>query len=95
MIDPILGRVFPYSALGALLGIAFFSALDWNVRLYVDDGGGWSALFVHLMRLLVIGAAFTLCARRGALPLLSSLAGFQMMRTAAVNKHRIAIGRNA
>ena len=73
MIDLILVRVLPYSVLGALLGVAYFSALGWNVRLYVDYGAGWSAMFVHLMRLLVIGAAFTLCARQGALPLLSSL----------------------
>jgi F1F0 ATPase subunit 2 len=95
MIDLILVRVLLYSALGALLGAACFSALGWNVRLYVDHGAGWSAMFVHLIRLLVIGAAFTLCARRGALPLLSNLIGFQMIRTAAVNKQRLAIGRNA
>ena len=95
MIDPILGRVLPYGALGALLGIAFFSALDWNVRLYVDDGAGWSALLVHLMRLLVVGAAFTLCARRGALPLLSSMAGFQIMRVAAVDQKRCALEKRS
>lgn len=95
MIDLMLGHVLPFGALGALFGTAFFCALDWNVRLYIHDGaGGWSALFVHLVRLLAIGAAFALCARQGALPMLSCLAGFQMIRSAAVKRHRIAIGRN-
>ena len=55
----------------------------------------WSALLAHLMRLVVIGAAFTLCARQGALPLLSSLAGFQIVRTVAVNQQRRALERNS
>ena len=42
------------------------------------------ALLVHLLRLLLIGAAFTLCARQGASALLSSVAGFQIMRTVAI-----------
>ncbi len=93
MIDLILVRVLPYAALGALLAVAYFSALGWNVRLYVDYGAGWSALLVHIMRLLLIGAAFTLCARLGAFPLLSSVVGFQMMRMAAVNRERRVLER--
>jgi F1F0 ATPase subunit 2 len=95
MIDVILARVLPYSALGALLAVAYFSALGWNVRFYVDYGAGWSAVLIHSMRLLTIGAAFTFCARRGALPLLSSVAGFQLMRTAAVNQQRRALERKS
>jgi F1F0 ATPase subunit 2 len=95
MIDLILVRVLPYSVLGALLAVAYFSALGWNVRLYVDDGAGWSAVLIHSLRLLVIGAVFTLCARRGAFPLLSSVVGFQMMRAAAVNQQRRALERKS
>ncbi|MFZ0887054.1 MAG: ATP synthase subunit I [Candidatus Binataceae bacterium] len=94
MMGPIVLRGLPYCALGVLLGIAYFAALGWNVRLYVGAGSGWSALLVHLLRLLVAGAAFTLCARQGAFPLLSSMAGFQMMRTAAVNQQSRALERN-
>ena len=86
MIDLILVRVLPYAALGALLAAAYFSALGWNVRLYVDYGAGWTALLVHVTRLLMIAAAFTLCARLGTFPLLSSVVGFQMMRMVAVNR---------
>lgn len=94
MIDLIFLRVLPYCALGALLGAAYFSALGWNVRLYVRGGAGGSALLVHLLRLLVIVALFTLCARQGASSLLSSVAGFELMRNVAVNRQRLALGRN-
>jgi F1F0 ATPase subunit 2 len=94
MIDLTLGRVLPYSVLGALLAVAYFSALGWNVRLYVDCGSGWIAVLIHSLRLLATGAAFTLCAHQGALPLLSSVVGFQMMRTAAVSQQRRALERN-
>lgn len=95
MIHLILVRDLPYGVLGALLAVVYFSALGWNVHLYVDNGAGWSALLVHLARLLAIGAAFTLCARQGALPLLSSVVGFQLMRTAAVNQQRRALERES
>ena len=92
MIDPAVVRILLYGALGALLGIAFFAALDWNVLLYVEPGAGWKAPLVHIARLLLAGAIFTLAARGGAMPLLATLAGFQMIRIAAVNRHRTATG---
>jgi len=91
MTDLVLVRVLPYSVLGALLAVAYFSALGWNVRLYLSDRAAWSAILIHSLRLLAIGAAFTLCARQGALPLLSSLVGFQMMRTLAVDRQTRAL----
>ena len=95
MMDLIFLRVLPYCALGALLGAAYFSALGWNVRLYVGGGAGSSALLVHLLRLIVIVAVFILCARQGASSLLSSVAGFELMRNVAVNRQRLALGRNS
>jgi F1F0 ATPase subunit 2 len=95
MIDLILVRILAYGVAGALMAVVYFSVLGWNVRLYVDPGAGWSAPLVHLVRMLVIGVAFTLCASQSALALLSSLAGFQTIRSAAVNKQRLAIERNA
>ncbi len=89
MTDLIIVRVLvPYFALGGLLGAAYSYALGWNVRLYTRFGPGWSVMLVHLARILVIGVVFALCARRGAVSLLSSVAGFQMMRATAVN-HQI------
>jgi len=95
MIDLTLVRILLYSVLGALLAVAYFSALGWNVSIYVDYGFGWSAVLIHSLRLLAIGGAFTLCARQGALSLLSSVVGFQMMRTAAVKQQRRALERKS
>jgi F1F0 ATPase subunit 2 len=95
MIDLILVRVLPYSVLGALLAVVYFSALAWNVSVYVDYGFGWTAVLIHSLRLLAVCAAFTLCAHQGAVPLLSSLVGFQIMRTAAVNQQRRALERKS
>jgi len=92
--DPAVMRLLLYGTLGALAGIAFFSALDWNVLFYVAEGAGWKAPLVHVTRLLVAAAIFTFGARQGALPLLSMLAGFQMTRIVAVSRHRSAAGKN-
>lgn len=86
MIALFVVRSILYLVLGGVLAVAYISALGWNVRLYLDHGAGRGAMLFHVMRLLVIGAAFTICARRSALPLLSSLVGFQIMRTVAVNR---------
>jgi F1F0 ATPase subunit 2 len=88
LIDVILMRALPYGLLGAVIGIAYIGALGWNVRLYLGHGIGWGGLLVHTLRLLIVAAAFTICARQGALPLLSSLVGFLVTRTWAVNQKR-------
>jgi len=94
MIELVLMRVLPYCLLGALLAVGYFSALGWNVRQYVGHGTS-RAVLIHLLRLLVVGATFTLCAHEGALPLLSGLLGFQIMRTAAVNQQRRELERTS
>jgi F1F0 ATPase subunit 2 len=91
MIDLIAVRIVSYATLGALFALVHFSVLGWNVRLYVNYGAGWNALFVHLTRLAAVAVVFAFCARQGALPLLSSLLGFQMARTTAVNRQRRAL----
>jgi F1F0 ATPase subunit 2 len=95
MIDVIVLRIVPYAALGALIGAAYFAALGWNVRLYADHGAGTGGLLLHLARLVVAVAAFTLCARQGAAPLLASFAGFLLARTISVNRYRLALARNS
>ncbi len=92
MSDHLLIMILIYGALGVLLGAAYFSALGWNVRLYTDEGAGWKALLLHLVRLLAAIAIFTICARQGATPLLSAFAGFLAARTVAVHRNRTAVG---
>ena len=94
MIGVVVLRIVPYAALGALVGAAYFAALGWNVRLYAGHGPGWKALLLHLSRLAVAVAAFTLCARQGAGPLLASFAGFLAMRTISINHYSLALERN-
>ncbi len=94
MIQVVVLRMVPYAALGALVGAAYFAALGWNVRLYAGHGAGSKALLLHLSRLAVAVAAFTLCARQGAVPLLASFAGFLAIRTISVNRYRLAVERD-
>lgn len=84
MIGVVALRIAAYATLGALIGMAYFAALAWNVRLYTGQGAVWNALVLHLARLGVAVAAFALCARQGAPPMLASLAGFLAMRTIAI-----------
>ena len=80
--------IAPYGAVGGLIGAAYFAALAWNVRLYTGQGAVWNALLLHLARLGVAVAAFALCARQGAPPMLASFAGFLAMRTVATRTSR-------
>ncbi len=95
MTGPMLARALTCAGFGAALAVAYFSALGWNVRLYAGHGSAWTSMLVHLTRLLAIGVAFALCARQGAAPLLSSVAGFQIMRTAAVKLQIRALERQS
>ncbi len=93
-------RVIPlgillYGTVGALTAAVYISALSWNVRLYVSQRARWYVVLVHLARLLVVGASFTICAHQGAPALLSSLAGFQVIRTVAINRQSLAIQKSA
>ena len=95
MMDMNFLPVLTYCGLGVLLGVAYFSALGLNVRLYAGSGHGWSATLLHLARLLLIGAVFTFCARQGASSLLSSVLGFEVIRKVAVNQQRRALERRS
>jgi F1F0 ATPase subunit 2 len=72
--------VLAYLLLGLVLGLVYFCALGWNVRLYLHGSGAPLALSFHVLRILGTAALFVPIARTGALPLLSSLAGFQLTR---------------
>jgi hypothetical protein len=60
-------NVTAYGMLGIALGAAYLAALRLNVRLYCDGVWVWKTLLVHLLRIVGIGSAFTVCARHGAL----------------------------
>jgi F1F0 ATPase subunit 2 len=94
MIGVVVVRTAAYGALGALIGMAYFAALAWNVRLYIGHGAGRNALLLHLLRLAIAVAAFTVCARQGAAPILASFAGFMAIRAISVNHYRLALQRN-
>ncbi|MFZ2063741.1 MAG: ATP synthase subunit I [Candidatus Binatus sp.] len=94
MIEVIVSRIVPYAVIGASIGVAYFAALGWNVRLYADNGAGPSSLLLHLARIVVAVAAFTLCAKQGAMPLLACFAGFLAIRTISVNRNRLALAKN-
>jgi F1F0 ATPase subunit 2 len=79
-----------FLVLGAVLGVAFFGALAWNVRLYCGNSGTRLAPLIHAMRLLGMAAGFAGIAELGAGPLLSALAGFQLARVFAVRAKRLA-----
>jgi hypothetical protein len=81
MSDSVPLTVIAYGMLGITLCAVHFSALRWSVSLYCDGAPIWKALLAHTLRLAGIGAAFTVCARQGALPLLSSFGAFVATRT--------------
>jgi F1F0 ATPase subunit 2 len=77
--------------LGAALGVAFFGALAWNVRLYCGTSATRLAPLIHALRLLGIAAVFVGIAEFGAAPLLSALAGFQLARILAIRAKGLAL----
>jgi len=79
-----LKLITTYGIIGIALCAVYLFALRWNIRLYCNYMALWKALLLHLLRLVAIGTAFTLCARQGALPLLLSFGGFVGMRTIAL-----------
>lgn len=69
----------PFVLFGTLLGALHFAMLRYNVGAYLG-GAGLRAVGLHLGRIVLVGAAFALVARAGALPLLATLAGFVLAR---------------
>jgi N-ATPase, AtpR subunit len=92
MSDLIL-KVAIYGMLGFVLCAAYCSALRWNVQLYCDRASLWKAAVVHVLRVAVVGAAFTLAARQGVVALMSSFGGFVGMRTIGLSSQMELLGR--
>lgn len=78
-----------FGSLGALIGVAYFAALGWNVRFYLRGCRGWAAGATHAARLIAVVLCFTAIARgAGAGALLGAFAGFLAVRTMAVRSVR-------
>jgi len=91
MMELVLLRIAACLVFGAMLALVYLKALGLNVALYLDSGGMWMALLCHAMRVLAVVAAFALCAHAGALALISSVAGFHVMRTVTISRHMPAL----
>ena len=72
---------------GFALGLAFFTLLGANVRLYTQGNRGLG-IALHVVRLGVIAAAFFVLARFGALALIAGLSGFVFARFVAVRRRK-------
>ena len=82
-----------FAALGALIGVAYFTTLGWNVRFYLRERRGWAAVVMHAARFVAVVLCFAAIARGGgAGALLSAFAGFLAVRTAAVRRVQRRIG---
>jgi hypothetical protein len=79
-------KLVTYGMLGSVLCAAYCYALRWNAELYCNRASLWKAALVHLLRLGFVGAGFTVCARQGAIPLLSTFWGFVGMRTIGLSR---------
>jgi F1F0 ATPase subunit 2 len=74
-----MSTALPFVLLGAVLGALHFATLRYNVGAYLG-GAGARAIALHLGRIVLVGTAFALIARAGAVPLLAALAGFMLAR---------------
>ena len=81
-------QLLTFLALGTVLGAAYLSALAWNVHLYCA-GSTALALVLHVLRFLGTAAILVALARSGAAPLLSSFAGFQLIRIFALGARHL------
>jgi len=73
---------------GLVLAHAHLAALAANVRLYLTHGTAWRPVGLHLVRLAVVVASFTIAATFGAPALIAMLAGFTLGRASVLRWHR-------
>jgi F1F0 ATPase subunit 2 len=71
---------------GLALGVAYFTALRWNVRLYLTPGGRAAGIALHVGRLAAVTAVLWLAARAGAAPLLAVALGIVVSRPLAIRR---------
>ena len=74
---------------GTMLGFAHFLTLKWNTGLYLE-GGVAKAIVLHILRMIVLAAAFIILAKLGAAALLSGLAGLLLARAIVMRREKRA-----
>lgn len=80
------GMVALWAAAGLLCGTGYVAGLRANVRAYLGGGPPLRTAALHLLRLVLVGAAFTAAAAMAGLAgLLGLLAGFLVARTAMLH----------
>lgn len=75
-------------AIGLALGAAYFTALRWNVRLYLESGRRRAGIALHLARLAAVTAALWLASCAGAGPLLALALGLLVARPFVTHRAR-------
>lgn len=83
---PALTTAAADTAVGVVLGLAYFNLLRWNLRLYFVAPA--RAIGLQALRLAALAAVFVLLARLGAWPLLLALAGVMIGRGLVLHRVR-------
>lgn len=73
-----------FSAMGFVLGLAYFAALRWTVERYLR--GNRTAIVWYVLRLAAMSAALYVLVRTGGVLVLASLGGFFVARLVAVRR---------
>ena len=73
---------------GLVFGLVYFAAVLRTVQLYIKGRSRFAMIALTLGRIAVAIAFFSLAARLGALPLLSSFLGFLLARVLALRVAR-------
>jgi F1F0 ATPase subunit 2 len=79
MIVPATLQIVAGAVIGALTGLAYFSALWWNVGLF-EQGATPKAFALLLARFAVLAAVFIGLAKTGAFALLAGAGGLLLAR---------------
>lgn len=79
-------RMALFTAIGALLGVAHFTALRHTARLYLDRRRRAQAVALHALRLTAAVGAWYAIARFDAIALISAAAGLWLGRGAVLGR---------
>jgi F1F0 ATPase subunit 2 len=85
-----LAGLAAYLVAGIALGTLYFRSFWWNVRRFADGGRLLATVALIVGRFVLLGAAFVLASRQGALPLLMMALGVFLARSAVMRRVREA-----
>ena len=75
---------------GIGLGIAYFSAVWWNARLFALGGRASTTIALVIGRLVLLGSFLALASLEGAMPFLAMALGILIARPMVIRSHREA-----